>query len=132
MKRNILFMFTGLLIGIVITGAVYAINANEITYKDTTVDSAIDDLYTKVSDPIDEANIVILSSGSYTTTKAYSKAYVIVTRLGTPEFIRNGVTMTPIKTGQNSNYYMNVYKIEDIAANENYTFYGTVQLIFID
>jgi len=132
MKRNILFMFTGLLIGIVITGAVYVINANEITYKDTTVDSAIDDLYTKVSDPIDEDNIVILSSGSYTTTKAYSKAYVIVTRLGTPEFIRNGVTMTPIKTGQNSNYYMNVYKIEDIAANENYTFYGTVQLIFMD
>ena len=45
MKKNILFMFFGLLIGVIACSTVYAINAGEITYKSTTVDAAIDNLY---------------------------------------------------------------------------------------
>ncbi len=44
MKKNILLIMLGILIG---TGiSVYAINASEITYNDTTIDQAIDNLYT--------------------------------------------------------------------------------------
>ncbi len=46
MKKNILFIFIGMFIMACISIGVYAINANEITYNNTTVEGAIDDLYT--------------------------------------------------------------------------------------
>ncbi len=47
MKKNILFMFIGMFIMACISIGVYAINAGEIDYKNTNVESALDDLYTK-------------------------------------------------------------------------------------
>ena len=48
MKKNILFMFIGMFIMSIISIGVYAINANQITYKNTTVEQAIDDLYSSI------------------------------------------------------------------------------------
>ncbi len=49
MRKNILLVLLGMLIMAVISVGVYAINANEIIYKNTTVDAAIDDLYSKIN-----------------------------------------------------------------------------------
>jgi len=138
MKNNIK-LFIGILIGIVLTSTVvYAVNlgANNISFEPTdenwnvsTVQGALNDLYNATKDVND---IVIMSSGSYTTTKAYTRAYVVITRLATPDFLRDGVSIQPVKTGTHSNYYMSVYKVENVAEGENWNFYGTTQLFFFD
>ena len=52
MKKNILFMILGMVIMAVISVGVYAINASQITYNDTTVEGAINDLYTEANKDI--------------------------------------------------------------------------------
>ena len=52
MKKNILFMIFGMFLVGVIGIGVYAINASSITYKETTVEGAIDDLYSKASNSV--------------------------------------------------------------------------------
>ncbi len=47
LKSRIFMFIFGLVIASCIAGTVYAINASEITYKETTVDAALDDLYSK-------------------------------------------------------------------------------------
>ena len=141
-KKNIK-LIVGIIIGaVLISGiSVYATTtylASQVNYTTNknaeikSVEQALNDLYTKISNDTD--NIVISSGDNYTTTQTYSKAYIIVTRLlpNPPVFKRNDTDVTPIKTrtSLNNEYSTYIYSAENVTPAEEWIFRGTAEVLF--
>lgn len=69
MKKNIFFFIIGLIVaGSVGVYATIKIQANEIEYKDGTVESALNNLYGSLNNAFDISNVYVESSSGYSQT----------------------------------------------------------------
>ena len=142
--KNSIFTF---ILGLIIAGTigVVAVNlsANNIDFEPndenwnvSTVQGALNDLYTKVV----SADLDFPGSDNYTTTGTYSRAYVVISRNSgsnystRPSFKRNGTELSPISTvpsSNNSSYYQYTYEVTNIQPNESWEFKGGTTIFYL-
>ena len=116
------------LLGIAVSGiTVYAvdqINASNITYKSTTVENALNDLYTTANKPILKSSTVTLRSDSYVTGYVSSASiltanfnhynYFKITNIegiGTKQCKAFGWSTSAVELPANTEYSINDYSI---------------------
>ena len=86
MKKNILIFLLGVLTtSIVGVTASYLYQANEISYNDTTVENALNELYTRTEDYVElTSNTTVTPQGLLNGITAYNKNGELVTGILTP------------------------------------------------